>query len=389
MVSSKILARGLAAFVSLALGIIAASGSLALALAKRQPALALRLDPGNAEALASASLDRMRADLSDTAIAQSKSQARGALAGNGAEVDALIALAITRQIAGDIEGAASLMNYAESRTRRDLPVLLWWIEYWANRGDVGRTLSYYDTALRTSRAAPGTLFPTLIKAAGNARVEEQLVPILAQRPPWSAQFLQQMAQSETDHRAIARLFGDLARHGAPVDDQALSTAIERIASAGSYDAAWNLFRAYRPEALGDVLRNANFADRPTSPTLFEWQLSEGDLSATLDNGLLDLSAASGASGVVAHQVIVLAPGRHSIRAAINTGSAMDATPGLALRCLSAGTLLGQTSAMRGGSLTLAVQVPLGCGFQSLELTLDNSGGSRRASAAFNSVEIAR
>ena len=85
--------------------------------------------------------------------------------------------------------AAIYLDAAERMTRRDLPTQVALINQSIVRGDVGAILTHYDRALRVYPKASEQLYPSLIRAAADQRVQGELIRFAAS--PWFTNFLGQ------------------------------------------------------------------------------------------------------------------------------------------------------------------------------------------------------
>ncbi|GMM91807.1 hypothetical protein [Qipengyuania sp. MTN3-11] len=368
-----------------ALGLFAGSQSFAFAIADRQPDLALQIDSNQPQALANIAYNAF--SMGQTGNGDEITQARlnEAIMGDPMQVRAFAAMALLRQVE-DQEAARLLMSYAQSLSRRNLGVQLWWIEDWAARGDVARTLEHYDIAMRSEASAPGLLFPILVTASSDPRIASELARILADNPVWGEQLVQQIAQSSTDLPGVTELFVAMNENGARVPDAALSAATARMAQAGSLAEAWRAFRAARPQQATRPVRNSAFASDGAIPTVFDWQPQEGSPTATLGNGTLYLSAAAGVSGVAVRQIGTLPPGTWRIDFR-HDASDPGNLPRLTASCSLDGTVLGQSRTVGEGLARLTFTVPSSCPFQDLSFALPTSDRPGGASASVRELTI--
>ncbi|QDM41015.1 hypothetical protein [Altererythrobacter sp. TH136] len=354
---------------ALAAAFVAGKESLALALADTQPQLALRLNPNQSDALSAA------AHAAVSGAPSANLQLAGRQAAKALQIDptnsrAAANVAVLRQLDGSETDAVEAMRYAQRLSRRNLAAQLWWIEYSAEQGDVERTLTHYDTAMRTARSAPSLLFPVLVTAVGNPIVSRRLAEVLAQRPSWAEQFVQQLAQSGRDLDAVHGLLSAMAASGAPVADPALRTALQRLVDDARYREALSLFAAYRPERAAAPVRNPTFRPISQGATIFDWQTGEGAEAAVLSPDGLLIEASSGTAKPAASQLVALPVGQHRFGLAYSALSDEGAAePALSAHCASDGSLLGRSARTAEGQVRLEFSVPAGCVLQRLEIAL--------------------
>jgi len=109
--------------------------SLAFVIRPADPALALRIDPDNAEIQASRAEQLLRLDPSANRRA-AEELARQSLRRSPVSAAGATMLATARDLAGDTSTARRLMDYSESVSRRDLPTQLWFVEDAVRRNDI-------------------------------------------------------------------------------------------------------------------------------------------------------------------------------------------------------------------------------------------------------------
>lgn len=386
-----------AAFGLAVIGYFVVTMSLSQALASRSATTALKFNADNAAALGRRALEMMQSGMTPANAAKAEALARRAIRRDPTIVDAVAVIGTVREMRKDIAGARQSFAYGEALSRRHLMVQLWLIEDSVRRDNVREALRHYDIALRTSRAAPGLLFPILVAGASDPTVRTELAAVLAKRPAWSHQFLQQLAQSGRDLPAIAALIEQLRQRGAPVAQPMLATTIARLIEAKQIEPAWRLYAAATPGASRAGLRDGGFAKVSDTPAPFEWTLTrEGAATATVrfaqDGNRLAFSAEAGAGGVAARQVLLLAPGRHRLRGTVfDLAAQADTAPYFVLRCagstIEAGRVSLPAADAQGRPFAGSVQIPSGCGAQLLELVLQPSDSATPVSGELADLAI--
>lgn len=367
---------GVAVVAALGTGVLAARNSLGLSLARTNPALASRIDPSNGAALGGAALARLQSDTSKQGRAETVRIARAALR---RDPTAASALSVIGLLAPTRVEAVRAIRQSEALTRRSLPTQLWLIEDSVARGDITGALHHYDVALRTSRVAPSFLFPVLVGAVSDPGILPALADTLARRPAWGGLFLQHLAQSGQDLPPIVRLFSLLQRRGVETGVAATGTVYARLLERNRFDLAWTLYQSRHPRASRAGLRNGLFTDVPANPTPFDWQLSDttavtARIETDATGGQLVFSGASGEGGEAARQLLLLAPGRHRVRAVVSDLQAPDdARPYLRLSCATGGAELSRQllpdADTRGRAAALDVTVPADCPAQWLSVVV--------------------
>lgn len=364
--------------------------SLGAVFRPQDPALSLRIDPGNAEALADRAEQILWADpsLQNRALAERmalKSLNRSPISAAGARI-----LATTRAMAGDTRGVRPLMEYAEGVSRRDLPTELWLIEDAVGRNDIPSALHHYDIALRGSAAARPILFPILVQATSHREVGDHLIQILNERPMWAEAFVAEAAQSAPNYHGLVRLLLGLARSHFPLEPIVIARASERMTTAHQYDLAWQAYKAGHPSADHDGLRDPNFAEISSEGAPFDWFiLSDSGISAgpsPNERGRLAFNAPTGAGGVVARQMLLLPAAKF-----ILSGRAFTSQPGeppvqLRLTCVT-GPSVAVIAATPGRRFSQRFLVPANCPAQWLEIAVDGGDSPVGASGEIGELDL--
>ena len=365
---------GVAAVATLATGVLAVRNSFALAMTRGNPILAARVDTSNGAARGQAALTLIQADQTPAGRDAALVEARAAIV---RDPTSSAALSVVGLAAPTRAGSLPAFVQSEALSRRGLPAQLWLIEDAVTRDDVAGALRHYDVALRTSRTAPSLLFPVLIGAVSDRSLLVEIARTLASRPRWGGLFLQQLAQSGTDLPPIATLFQMLNRRGVEPGLSATATLYQRLVDAKQIDAAWALYRSRVPGAQRGGIRNNAFTESPTTPSPFDWNTADDvQVTARIETGSptgrLVFSGASGEGGDAAHQLLLLAPGRHRFQVEVATLQApSDARPSLRLVCTPGGSEIARQPLPNADERPVIAGfdavIPAGCAAQQLIL----------------------
>ncbi len=281
-------------------------------------------------------------------------------------VNAFAALALDRVAAGRGTTANALFKHAQSLSRRDLLTNMWFIEWNVARGDVARSLAYYDRALVTSRRAQDHLFPVLTAAIADPTIARTLRPILQRRPIWWRPFLTQAIAAAPSGAVVVPLVAGWLRRDEPNERLLYHQLLVRLAGDLSFDAAFALLRSTDPRLIALLVRNPRFAEQPSLP-LFDWTLTDTDiLTANLETrgGVSGLSVTvhAGAGGEAARQLVALTPGRYTLSATASTGTG-GLTLGLRCADRNATAISRMPLAPNGRPTTAITVIPASCLYQ--------------------------
>lgn len=377
--------------VALGLAWVAFAVTASLGSVRRDPSSALRMWPGNSLA-AAALADQIVTEAGTVAPPPSaRGHALASLGSQPGNPTAARVMGVLAEFAGDRPGLARWFAYSERYSRRDLGVQLAQIELAVERGQIAEALVHYDRALRVFAPQPG-LIDVLVSASNLADVRQPLVAMLRRNPPWRQSYLIQLVEGGrasvdtiyTTLRAIRldprqafdrRILGEAA--GLLVSQQKVALA-RTLTGTGS-------------NGTGTGVRNGGFEQGNPYPPL-DWKFTDTvDLSGVVEQGVRDrggnalfLYTHNDAAGVVAEQLLSLAPGRYmlSLTSGDSAATAVEA-PATTIGCVGQSANLAMLALPTGKDVirtfrTLVV-VPAGCSTQRLAVAVRPSaeGGTTR------------
>lgn len=314
-----------------------ASSTLGNILAGRAPQAAVRVSPGNADALATLAAQAATPGPDGRPAPDALDLARRAFRRDPTEQRALRSIGFVAELNGNQAVARRMIERATRISARDLEAQLWLIEDAVRRDDVQGALTHHDIALRVSKRAPPLLFPVLIAATEDRALLAPLVRVLSRKPAWGNFFLLNAAggASRPDH--VAWVVERLIERRIPVSGEAVSTLIARLADSGRYTAAWRLYAASRPRRSGGPLRDPTFVLSAGEGTPFDWRfIQDGALAGPDSDGersFLGFSAPVGVGGVVASQTTIVPAGRYRLSTEVLASTAPNgAAPAWQVKC---------------------------------------------------------
>lgn len=372
------------------------SHSLAQMVVSKSPELAWQLakwDGRNGAALAEWRFAQAPLDDTDaiTELAQS------AIRTDALALPAVVTLGLQTQLRGETAQARRLFEYAQHLSRRDLRTEIWAIENAVVRGDVRAALRHYDIALRTSKAAPGILYPILATAISDASIRPVLVQTLVGRPAWGQSFLSYAAGSSRDPRSVADFFSQLRRAQVPPPPDAMVNVINALIAQGAVDDAWRQYAGIRPRVNRNVSRDPRFATYVVQPSLLDWVLPENstvtaEIMQDSGGGSFDFAVSSGGGGPLLQQFQLMRPGLYQLKGR-STGITWNAESSLywVLTCQD-GRELGRVSVLHprnsNESFSGVLLIPENCPIQILTL-VGYSVDVRNASGRITEIELSR
>jgi hypothetical protein len=322
----------------LVLGFYVASQALALAVRQSATDFSLRLAPRNALILAQKAESSVANTTSSTRWQNAATTARQALLRDPLLPSAASTLAFGAGLAGDDRLAQQAFTYSQALSRRDLKTHLWAIEYAVARGDVAGALRHYNFALLTSRQAPAILFPVLAGAVASQDVRRALVPLLLKRTEWAPSFINFVANSSSDHRSAAALFGELRDRDFIFPTGAEASLLGALVTNRDYGSARSYLDKGVEADVSKTSRDPHFASNFATPSPFDWNL-QNDVGLTTSiqqgdrGGIFTFSTVAGAGGPLLRQLQLLRPGRYEVMSHLTVLHPADALPVWAVQCV--------------------------------------------------------
>lgn len=308
---------------ALPLAWFAGSQSAGMALTRFSPEVAVKAAPNNGEA---------RANLVERKVLSAVQKAGGEFPPSLAEplwqesrqaflkaplaAPAIRSAALAREAMGDEEVARNLMRGLMGLTKRDLATHLWLIKDDGRLGDLAGILRHYDFALRTSSRAPDILLPRLVLMLQARGAIEVLAPIMAQKPPWAAQFWRTTYVTSETLPQAAELRLALLDQNTRVPNDVDRRLILSLARDREWEVATKLYRRVAGEGAPalDQVGEADFSRAPRLPPI-EWNFPSSGLQSgeiITKTRRMILSGGPNSSGVAAMRVVALAPGRYEL-----------------------------------------------------------------------------
>jgi len=308
---------------------------------KNAPAVALAWQGNNALAKAQMASGLVeQPQLSPDDLARAESMARSSLQREALNPVALRILAVADIHRGNEQRANQLLVLAERFSRRDALTQMLLIEARVSANDIAGALQHYDRALRVSKSSAHILLPVLTSATGDPAVREQLRPMLARRPQWLPLFVDELGRQK---QIAPSILLDLSyamglQPSSEQDASLVQQMVGHMIRRGGYTAALTMLGV--GERRHNQVRNGSFEHSNmfppfdwSFPNLGGWTASPGHV---LDQGTqLELRANYAAGGIIAQQLLMLAPGRYALRYRTEQ-SPIEESPKIRVLCRKSG-----------------------------------------------------
>lgn len=279
------------------------------------PAIALRLAPGSPLVLRRAAEDELAAKRYDNA----EVLARRALQAAPFDVRALsvLGMAIAQR---DERAADDILTLAGNWSLRDGPTHAWLMYERLKQGNYSSAFAHADTLARRDKLLQSPVLDVFITAGlQDSRAVAPLLKLLAAPPPWRDVFFERLYRQPRNDALLATLVAGLQQTSAPVDDHELGRVYSHWLDEGRIGAIKAVRERIGRPPVGELLVNGGFSDIST-PAPFVWTLSQSaDFTAVVmnddrrrDEQALRVDYNGSASGVIAQQFLLLAPGAYRL-----------------------------------------------------------------------------
>lgn len=392
-------ARILAALAFTVCAYCSFTASLAESLVRISPTKAYALAPWNGHVVEQyAALQASVGAFDNGASDDAAVLALAALEKDPSVATAVSILALKYQLDGNLDAARELFQYSLALSRRELQARLWAIEEAAQRGDLDEVLRNYDVALRTSKSSFELLYPVLASSLDETVIRTKLLAILEADPPWERTFLDFVASSGIEPRAVSAFFKEGEAKKLPVTSENRAVLTKVLFENGMEEDAWQFYSSFHGDADRTRIRNGDFKLAVDHPTVFDWRLANGSgLTTSMrtdpSQGYVEFTVNTGVGGELMAQSQVLLPGRY--RLAILAESSEPAPKAILawlVRCREGRELSsGIVRARAGGGQTSAADfaVPDSCGAQEIVIRARSNDNSSSLNGRITAIKLTR
>ena len=392
------LARGSAALVLAILGYLSTTSSLAQVVVRGDPSRAHALAPGDGVIMAQYAEQAFSLTPTDRKDSLPSSLSRRALIADPTATDALTVLGFQAQLSSNPDETDRIFSYSTRLSRRELRPRIWAIEQAVMKGDIAGALRNYDIALRTSKDAPGMLFPTLSAALSGPRIRAALLPILGSGPVWKEDFIAYAASSGIEPEGTIALLQDGSKYGLEPTESQRADLVNALVSRNKPQHAWAYYASFRPAVEQDRSRDPEFALEAPVRTVFDWRAgSDTRLSAAIlrqgKSGLLDFAVPPSVGGELVQQTQLLPAGTYRFTGrSVGIEQPEGSRPYWTLSCQDGqrvGNVTVPNSSQNDGKFSGVFVVPQGCKTQTLSLVARSTDDILGVSGQIEYAEIVR
>lgn len=336
---------------------------------KRNPALALSIQPNNAVA---------NVRISDIALAALTTEsdfereiggyARRSFLTQGLNAPAVRQFAVLALLSGEEGRARELFAAAEQISRRDVAISLYQYELAYRTGRIEEAVKQFDTAARVSRRGREQLIPRAVELLSDEAWREGLSRELLEQPDWLADFWSAAISSPERVSEVAQLRLALPANERVASGNVTRVIIRNVLREGDIASAIELYsHVVGPGvAARQMGSNINFTSGDWPP--FSWEIvSDVDAlaNATEDGRQLQFSVLSNAAPkLLARRLMKFAPGRYTLSTQVsNEEDLPKGMISLIVTCARTNKEIGSIdlgASAGGGQLSRNLMIPSGC-----------------------------
>lgn len=361
------------------------------------PKVALQLNPNDPSAAANlVDISLSNNGVSRRDFTSYKNASQRSLIAQAINPKALRQLAFSADESGDQTRAQALIAQSVNTSRRDFGAQLWLIEDGVMKGDIARTLSRYDTALRANSESAAVLYPILSAALSEEAVQVSFASYIKDRPPWLVSFLSFAVVEGSSPRAVADSI--LQAQGMPDGDGFYPInrqLIERLVAAGDYDTLrkyYNVLKGSNKSIYTSTQFDKSTIDPRFAP--ITWQVSSNTSNEvsfepvkTNNTQILRIATSSEATEVVLTKLMYLSSGMYRFEQRPKLLShGKNSIYYWQLSCVSESL---DKPLWRSDSDQYDFTIPEFCDTQNLELLVSGSAGRMGAEITIQSIDFRR
>jgi len=296
---------------------------------------------------------------------------------------------VQAQITGRGQLAGRAFEAAEWRDPRSLPARYFLADHYLRAGDVRGGLAEFAALARLAPGGIGSATPYVASYARDPRRWSQLRALFRSDPDLAESTLEALAQDGANSAAIMAL-ADAAHRNA--HSPWLPILLAALVSHGDYQRARAIWADVAGVRLspGQLLFDARFAD-PSPPPPFNWTLTSSTvgLAERQSGGRLHVIYYGQEEGMLASELLVLAPGRYVLAMRVADGGERLSSLRWALSCANAQVPFAELRLDAIARQPWTFEVPAGCGAQRLDLVGASSDIPQQVDVTLTSVSLSR
>lgn len=319
---AALLRRRIFAILIFAIGsALAVQTGLALAWAKTQPALAVRISPGNGIALNWLSEFEMLNSKSDADVSAVLGTAKRAAARAPLEAEAIRNAGFAIAARGDETKADQVIGLAAKVSKRDYFAHAWLLDRKFRLNRIDGAVEEADIVLRQRGSSWPVILPELARISSDPQVMDPLARKLAEMPYWRGSFLVSLGLTTNDIPSAKLLFFKIKALGTPASTAEMQTLFDRFDGSTDARAWYSTWLGLLPKPLparDTQIRDGDF-EGLDAPNPFNWRLfpKDGTYAEFSKNPQgsgrsLFLSFEGTKTTDFAVQSLILSPGVHKI-----------------------------------------------------------------------------
>jgi hypothetical protein len=195
---------------------------------------------------------------------------------NPLEERAWRALGLAAALRGDEERAATMMELAGARSRRDAPVQIWLFNRNLARENYEAALANADALLRSRPDLSSELAPFLVWFANEPETRRFLIGHLVTDPPWRSWFLGELSDRMGEPAIVFDVYSALLQEGHPATDAELLPFLRRLLAKEQFELAHLVWLRFLDDEERSDLRYAYNGDfeAPITGLPFDWSISQ-------------------------------------------------------------------------------------------------------------------
>jgi hypothetical protein len=289
--------------------------------------------------------------------------------------------------AGGAGGARRAFVAAQRRDPRSLSAAYFLADHDFRTGDLLSGLQQTALLARLSPEGTAAVAPFLAQFASNRANWPQMRAMFAAQPRLENAVLTALAQDPANVDALLALAD--ADHRKP-DSLWLAVILAKLVERGDYARARSLWSSIGRGTASDLVFDTGFS-KPSAPPPFNWSLATSGvgLAERQPGGRLHAIFYGNVDGVLASQLVTMAPGEYRIGMKFAAPPVHPETLYWSVRCASSGQVLSTVPAAEAASRGWTFEIPAGCPAQFIELSGRSGDIAQQAEVTISGFSVGR
>ena len=183
-------------------------------------------------------------------------------------------LVMLHEVGKKKEDVGEIYDILAGFTKRNISVQIGAINSNLKSGDVAKAMFHLDALLRAHPQLGKTIYPMLYPVLNDNKAVAALAKVLASRPTWRRDFMNELAEHDPESTISYKLFTNLRKQNAAIEDSEFRYLFSNLIGKKQFDKAYFMWLDFLPsEDLADIklIYDGGFNKTPRN-LFFDWNI---------------------------------------------------------------------------------------------------------------------